>query len=39
MLSKSVTKELSDYIRAQTWDGKYPGVMTGGSTELQLQLK
>lgn len=39
LLSKSVTKELSDYIRAQKWDGKYPGVMTGGSTELQLQLK
>lgn len=36
-LGKSITPELIEYIRANRWDGKYPGVMTGSATELQIK--
>lgn len=37
LLSKSVSTDLADYIRANKWDGKQPQIMTGVGTELQIQ--
>ena len=39
LLTKSVTAELVEYIRANSWDGKYPTTMLGESTAALMALK
>lgn len=35
-LSKSITRELIDYVQAQTWDGKLPGTYMGAGSALPI---
>ena len=38
LINKSLTKDLIEYKRVESWDGKYPTTMAGEGTGLLLNL-